>query len=158
MIPSTFLTYDVVVNDSGGRSTAYDHRSASWRESLQSSQTLLRVNIPDAVKPLTLKQVKIEIKLQAPSRTINIVAGNRENLVYAASIDDAAGTYQLRLTDSAQLQLDPDGNYYVKLEVPPARGAATTVEANKAWKVDFLRLEMLGRTTETVTKTEPVTE
>jgi hypothetical protein len=137
---------------------AYDNRTAAWRESLQSSQTLLRVNIPNAVKPLTLKQVKIEIKLQAPSRNISIIAGNRESLTNVMSINDAAGTYQLTLTDSAQLQLDPDGNYYVKLEVRAASDAGTGVESNKAWKVDFLRLEMLGQTTETVTKTETANE
>jgi hypothetical protein len=158
MIPSTFLTYDVVVTDKGGKSTAYDQRTASWRESLQSGQTLLRVNIPDAVKPLTLKQVNIEIKLLASSHNVSIAAGNRENLTNVTSIDDAAGTYQLTLTDSAQLQLDSDGNYYVKLEVRPATDAGTGVESNKAWKVDFLRLEMLGRTTETVKKTETANE
>ena len=158
MIPSTFLTYDAVATDTGGTSMAYDNRTAAWRESLQSSQTLLRVNIPNAVKPLTLKQVKIEIKLQAPSRNISIIAGNRESLTNVMSVNDAAGTYQLTLTDSAQLQLDPDGNYYVKLEVRAASDAGAGVDSNKAWKVDFLRLEMLGQTTETVTKTETANE
>ena len=158
MIPSPFLTYDVVVTDTGGKSTAYDQRTASWRESLQSGQTLLRVNIPDAVKPLTLKQVNIEIKLLASSYDVGIFAGNRESLANVTSISDAAGTYQLALTDSAQLQLDSGGNYYVKREVRPVGDGGTGVASNKAWKVDFLRLEMLGRTTETVKKTETANE
>ncbi len=158
MIPSPFLTYDVVVTDTGSKSTAYDQRTASWRESLQPGQTLLRVNIPDAVKPLTLKQVNIEIKLQAPSYDVGILAGNRESLANVTSIRDAAGTYKLTLTDSAQLQLDSDGNYHVKLDVRPGGDEGTGVAANKAWKVDFLRLEMLGRTTESVNKTETAKE
>lgn len=158
MIPSPFLTYDVVVTDTGGKSTAYDQRTASWRESLQPGQTLLRVNIPDAVKPLTLKQVNIEIKLQASSYDVGILAGNRESLANVTSIRDAAGTYQLTLTESGQLQLDSDGNYHVQLDVRPGEDGATGVASNKAWKVDFLRLEMLGQTTETVNKTETANE
>jgi hypothetical protein len=158
MIPSPFLTYDVVFTDTGGRSTAYDQRTASWRESLQSGETLLRVNIPDVVKPLTLNQVNIEIKLLASSYDVAIGAGNRQNLANAKSIRGAAGTYQFTLTDSAQLQLDSDGNYYVKLDVRPIGDGGTGAESNKVWKVDFLRLEMLGRTTETVNKTEMANE
>ena len=158
MIPSAFLTYDVVVTDQGGQSTAYDPRTASWRESLRSAQTLLRVNIPDSVEPLSLKQVNIEIKLMASSHNVSIATGNRENLTNVASIDNAAGTYQFTLTDPAQLQLDSDGNFYVELDVRSVEDTGTGIESNKAWKVDFLRLEMFGRTTETVKKTETKSE
>ena len=158
MIPSPFLTFDSVTTDVGGKSTAYDQRTASWRESLQSAETLLRVNIPDAVKPLTLGQVKIEIKLQASSYNVGIAAGGRDSLTDVASIKVAAGTYQFTLTDPAQLRLDSDGNYYVKLDVQPAGDRITGVESNKAWKVDFIRLEMLGRTNETAKTTETANE
>lgn len=158
MIPSPFLTFDSVTTGAGGKSTAYDQRTASWRESLQSAETLLRVNIPDAVKPLTLSQVKIEIKLQASSYNVGIAAGARDSLTDVALIRVAAGTYQFTVTDSAQLQLDPDGNYYVKLDVQITGDRKTGVESNKAWKVDFLRLEMLGRTNESVKTTETANE
>jgi hypothetical protein len=157
-IPSPFLTFDPVITDAGGKSTAYDQKTASWRESLQAGETLLRVNLPDAVKPLALSQVKLEIKLLASSYNVGIVAGNRGSLADVASIRDAAGTYQFTLTDSAQLQLDAEGNYYVKLDVRPAGERRTGVESNKAWKVDFIRLEMSGRTNETVKTTETANE
>lgn len=158
MIPSPFLTYDAVVIDIGGKSTAYDQRTASWRESQQSGQTLLRVNIPDAVKPLTLKQVNIEIKLLASSYNVDIFAGNRESLANVTSLSSAAGAFQLTLTEPDQLQLDSDGNYYVKLDVRAGEDGGSGVRSNKAWKVDFLRLEMLGRTNAIVKKTETVNE
>ncbi len=158
MIPSTFLTYDAVLTEKAGQSTAYDNRTASWRESLQSGQTVLRINVPDAVKPFTLRQVNLEIKLLASSHSIGIMAGQRENPATVASLKDAAGTYQWTLTDSSQLQLDPDGNYYVQLDVRPVGVGETGAESNKAWRVDFLQLEMLGRTAETVTETETANE
>ncbi len=156
MIPSTFLTVDAVLTEQAGQSTAYDNRTASWRESLQSGQTVLRVDVPDAVKPLTLKQVNIELKLLASSHVVDVLAGQRDTMAPVATINDAAGTYRWTLTDSAQLQMDADGSYYVRLDVSPAGNGETGVESNKAWKVDFLQLELLGRTMERTTNTETV--
>ena len=158
MIPSPFLTFDPVITDAGGKSSAYDQRSASWREVSQSGETVLRVNIPDAVKPLTLSQVTIEIKLLAASYNVGMVVGNRDSLAEVASISDAAGTYRFTLTESAQLQIDPDGNYYVKLQVRPTGESNVGVGSNKAVKVDYLRLEMWGRTNQTVKTTETANE
>lgn len=158
MIPSSFLTYDAILTNTGGQSTAYDNRTASWRESLQSGQTVLRVNVPDVVKPLTLKQVNLEIKLLASSHRVSVLAGQQGNPAGVASMNDAAGTYQWTLTESNQLQLDSDGNYYVQLDIQPAGNGETGVDSNKAWKVDYLRLEMLGRTAETAQETETANE
>jgi len=158
MIPSPFLTFDAVLTQEAGQSTAYDNRTATWRESLQSGRTVLRVNIPDSVKPLRLNQVNIELKLLASSHSVSLFAGQRESPAEVASMQDAAGTYQWTLAESDQLQIDSDGDYYVHLDVQPSGNGEVGADSNKAWEVDFLRLEMLGRTIDTEKQTETVNE
>jgi hypothetical protein len=149
-VPSPFLTFEAATTDSGGTTTVYDNRTGMWSEGFQHTQTLLRFNVPKSVKPLTISRVNIEFKLLAPGREVSFTVGRRGSLVNAGVIDEAAGKYNLTLTDADQVQLDPDGGYYMEIGVKPPKDGSTGTAAQRAWKIDFVRLELFGRTTDRV--------
>lgn len=150
VIPSPFLGAEEVPSAGGGRSTVYDNRSRTWRSGQQPGVTLLKFRLPDSVKPLQLSEVKLEFKLLAPNRNVVFSAGSQENLTQVASVTDAAGTFSFTLTEPEQLQLDPNGNYFVEISVEASEEAEQSGLPNQVWQMDYIRLEMSGRTIEPV--------
>lgn len=146
VIPSPFLPGRSVTTDDGNRSSAYDNRNGMWQESLQPGRVLMQFEIPNGVRPLKLNSVNLELKLLAPARSVDISVGSRHELAHAALIEDGAGMYSYELTDANQLRLGPDGYYYVMVNVLAPADGTTGALSNKLWNVDFLRIEMSGRT------------
>lgn len=145
-IPAPFLSAEDVLTSSGGRSTVYSNRTCQWREGQQPGTTLLRYRLPDSVKPLQLTQVRLEFSILAPSRTITIAVGAKDQLTEAITLTDAAGTYDFTLTEPDQLRLDADGNYFVEVAVRASREAEEAGLPNQIWQMDYVRLDVSGRT------------
>ena len=149
-IPSVFMTFDPVVTDNGGLSTAYDPRNGQWREGSDHTQQLLRFTIPESVRPLKLNRVDVKIELTAPDRLVTLSAGGRDHQESFAEIDDGLGSYQYAITDPSLLATEADGSYYMRIHVHESQRGQnrSTADSGSTWKINFLSLEVTGRTAE----------
>ncbi len=146
IIPSPFLGLEAVTSEDGGLSSVYDNRTRRWGEGLRASTTLLRVKIPDSVKPLQLTEARLQFKLLAPTRSVRLSTGSRDQLATASTMEEPAGTYELTLTEPEQLRVDDEGDYFLEIDVQNSSLTETGAGSNQAWNIDYVRLELQGRT------------
>lgn len=160
-IPSTFLPARVG-SGSQGRSNAFDTRRGEWVKGLTSStETVLRFEVPPSVLPCTLDRGRLSIKINAPSRVLEISVIRDGAPVTVRRIEEPTGLYDIDL-DAADLALDT-GAVPITVAVSPtaveraARDrsedeafatAMSDTSISSTWDIDFVRLTVEGVTTE----------
>ena len=145
-IPSPFVVFEVVQTENGGLSSSYDNRSRKWRESRFGSVTRLRVQVPDVLQPLTLIRGQLELRIQAPARSVLLKSGRPGSLQPVAQLRDAVGTWSWALEEDS-LQTS-DGDLYLEVSVsdPERPETNTRRDTDKTWRIDFMRLSLEGQT------------
>jgi hypothetical protein len=147
-LPSPLLPFETVATDKGSKATAYDARTGQWQKTSYSSTTMLRFAIPGPLLPMQATGGKLSIRIRAPMRRVELATGTAGEPVVLTSIEDAVGSYEFPIEQADALQIDEDGGLHVRLTVGDVQGSqdVKTSGVDRSWKMDFIRLELSGRT------------
>lgn len=160
-LPSTFLPARVGTG-SQGRSNAFDSRRGEWVRGLTSStETVLLFELPPAVLPCTLDRGRLSIKINAPSRVLEISAVRGGSQATIQRVEEPTGLYEVDL-GPAELAVD-SGAVAITVSVSPTaaeraareRGedeafatSMSDTSISSTWDIDYVRLTVEGVTTE----------
>ncbi|MEO1981557.1 MAG: hypothetical protein ABGZ24_13655, partial [Fuerstiella sp.] len=90
-------------------------------------------------------------------RTVTLASGAAAELIQLGSLEHPVGSYELPIGHPDELQLNEDGALHVQLNVSNLQLQETEniklKEIDRSWKMDFIRLELYGRTAERPTMT-----
>jgi hypothetical protein len=133
-VPSTFV--DCMKVGVGGRLIP------APTESSIASNTKLRFQVPDAVRPIVIESARLSVRLNAPMREVTIsgFAGAEQFPLHRLSSPN--GLEQLEINDPRLLQMDSRGALYVNIEVG---GLRNDVDRD-LWHIEWAGLEVRGRT------------
>ncbi len=164
VIPSPFMKLEVLSSQDGGTTSAYNPRSRQWLESTAPTHLRLRFGVPKVLAPLDVSRLNLEIRIAAPGRRVKIAAGPQDDRREIVELNSPSGTYNYVIDDPDRLSLDMAGRYHMDVNVAAAvtEPEGRIRSTDPIWKMDFIRLEVLGRTTgspfETASKKEVLLE
>ncbi len=150
VIPPPFLDYRPARGPSRQISAVYNYRKREWLEFRQPSQACLRFQIPGPLLPMEVHRARLTVRINAPSRKVELfgVAGGKP--VTLARRNSPVGTWRVDVDRTEVLQLDDGGGLLLGMEVgedqSPLLGSDLLIGAGSAWKVESVRLELAGQT------------
>ena len=111
-------------------------------ESRMPSNTKLRFQVPDAVRPLTIENARLSVRFNVPLREVTISGFAGAKQVPLRRMSSPNGTEQIEITDPRLLQVDSSGALYVNIEV----GDVHNEVDRDLWHIEWAGLEVRGRT------------
>ncbi len=157
-IPSSFVRLEIAASEEGF-STLYNQRTGQWLQGRTKAQSArLNCHLPESVWPCKLSKAVIEIKLSAPSRTLQLEAFSGKEFETIYQEENPNGLIRIPLDDPKQLFVDSNGAFALRVSV--SQTTAETAQANsedrvqpkselndRVWQIDFLRVSFDGITT-----------
>jgi hypothetical protein len=101
----------------------------------------LRFQLPAEVLPMTVERAELVVKISAPSRTVAIKGLDGNAPIELRQEKSPLDLVRLEVKDSRFLHLDEKGGLHFIVEVRDK-----SVEDAPVWKIDYLELEVSGRT------------
>jgi hypothetical protein len=170
-VPATFIRTEI---GSGrrGKSMTYNARTGEWlRGGSIASETRLRFILPPQVVPCRLNRARLMIKLNAPSRTLQVFSVHQGEDQLYQEIRNPSGVYEFSMDRPELLTLDANGELQFTIGVTesdaerearerlmgggdrkPKRGRdAMNQELQDSfttWQIDYVRLDVGGTTLE----------
>ena len=154
-IPATFVGMGT-----DGKSPVYNPRTGKWLPELtKPADCVISCQFPRELLPLKLKSLSINIKLNAPSRSliVNSMAGTSPKEIYR--IDDPAGNVRFTCDQPEQIALDADAALKLQFQITGVDGQSETdafvVDAPNAsrrpqstikstWQIDHMFVDAVG--------------
>ena len=162
-IPSAFLPIRLG-EGTQGRSNAFDVRRGAWVKGLTTpTETLLQFLLPDAVLPCTLDSGKLALRINAPSRDLEVSAFRDGQAVSLLKVSEPNGVYEVALGPE-HLAVEGDAipitiavsptaaerTEALKGDAPPVNSKKyqeqIDTSASSTWEIDYVRLSVDGRT------------
>lgn len=148
LIPSVLLPYEVVKDETGGFSSAFDNRQRQWQQRENPLITLLKFSLPSACRPFAATTGQLQLRMNAGLRQVRISVGSETELSPVATLESPAGLFTLDLTDAHLRQVAESGALYLKLDVGPLQvteDEATSSAQDDYWRVERLLLTLGGQ-------------
>ena len=145
-IPSPLITYEATSSPDGSQlSPAYSNADRRWVGPLvRSTQATVRFHLPDTALPLRVEQATLTIRIQAPSRKLEIAGWNGDRQVPLASKTSPVGTFEFDLHPADALAIDAQGGLLLNINVGPHPKEETANVATVGWKIERVSLEVTG--------------
>ncbi len=147
-VPPPLLPYESVPLPGQVAGTAtFNNLECRWVGPLTDpSRTMLRFQCPEELLPLRVAKAVISVKLNAPSRAVDILGLDGERVVSLARSQGPLGTFQATVDRREVLGLDPQGGLRLGIGVGPIEGQTTGAITSVGWKIDDVTLELWGET------------
>ena len=105
-MPANFMRLELNAGDAG-YSALFNPRTGQWLEDMtKANSAALNCLVPDSLLPCKLNSASVEIKLTAPSRTLEIKGMSNGEFVTLFEKKNPNGLIQLTLDQPEQLQLN----------------------------------------------------
>lgn len=159
VVPSPLVRMELLSSQGGGTTTAYNARARQWLDSTLRTNLQIQFSIPTVLVPLDTTDLSLEFRIAAPGRRVTLTAG-LDGHQTIAELSSPAGTYNYVVKDPQQLQRDNSGKYYVGLMIDPTStsGDRESGPNESPWKMEFIRMEVRGRTIATASPVVAATE
>jgi hypothetical protein len=118
-------------------------------ESTQVAEQHLRFQLPASVLPLQVERARLALKIDGHARRITIAGFADGVFVELERVDDPLGPLQVNITEPRFLRLDADSCLHLRVTVDPLKGGnggAAKGDAALNWIMEYLELEVVGRT------------
>lgn len=147
-VPPPLLPYESVPLPGQVAGTAtFNNLECRWVGPLtDASRTMLRFQCPEELLPLRAEKAVISVKLNAPSRAVEIIGLDGQQVVSLARSQSPLGTLQVTVDRPEVLKLDPQGGLRLGIGVGPIEGQTTGAITSVGWKIDDVTLELSGET------------
>ena len=150
VIPLPFLDYRSVRGPLREPSTAYSNATHEWIEARTPSEIYLRFQLPRQVLPIRLDRARLVVRINAPSRTVQLLGFAGQRWVSLATWNRPVGGSPLEITDPELLELDDRGGFLLGIAVAPDRssdaGTSLVPGLGSAWRIEAVELEVEGET------------
>ena len=159
-IPPNFLPIRLG-DGTQGRSNAFDLRRGEWVKGLTTpTTTQLRFLLPDSVLPCRLDSGQLTLRVNAPSRELEVGAFREGQPVSLLKVAEPNGTYQIDV-GAAELALDAGGAVPITITVSAtakeraavAKGEGSDFDSamsdsslSSTWDIEHVRLTVDGHT------------
>lgn len=110
----------------------------------ESTDMRLRFQLPATVLPLEVEKVTVHARIHAPSRKFTLSTGTDGKPVPLFEGTGSLDSIRVDVADPKQLQPDGRGGLYLNLSF----ASSTDKVSNPEWKIEWLTLEVVGRTAE----------
>ncbi|HUT95356.1 MAG TPA: hypothetical protein VMY37_38230 [Thermoguttaceae bacterium] len=151
-IPSPFLDYRSVRGPLREPSAAYGNATHEWIELRTSTEAYLRFQVPEQVLPIKLDRARVVVRINAPSRTVQLLGHAGQRWVSLATWNSPVGGFPLEITDTELLELDDQGGFLLGIAVARDRsseaGTGPVTRLGSAWRIEAVELEIEGETLE----------
>jgi hypothetical protein len=168
LVPAAFVRIESFIG-SYGASTVFNPRSGLWTEDvMRPTNTQLRFRLPGQVLPCQLERAEMTIRINAPSRTVEITRPTFGEPRVLRSLTNPSGVVRLTFDDPDILELDQHGGLLFGFRVsqtarqlaPPEEAPVDTTPIptdrddprnrpavdNSTWQIDYVRLNVTGAT------------
>ena len=155
-VPATFVRQGPLLGQVG--SMFFNSATGKWLEDLlKPGQAEVRCSVPQSVMPCDLKRVNVDLKMNAPGRTVFIKGFVNGKFKTLRELVSPIERIQFSIEDIEALQLDAEGGLRIAIEVSEsdeqiavAKDAkddarvTDTALIRKTWGIDYLRVGLEG--------------
>jgi hypothetical protein len=110
----------------------------------------LRFQLPRELLPFTVERARLTLKIDAPSRSVTIAGLEDSRAIQLHSEDSPLDPMRVEISEQRLLHLDTEGGLHLKLTLSNMllgdQKAALIQQLTEKWIIDFLELEVGGRT------------
>ena len=150
VIPSAFLHFRSVGWAGGKPSAAFSNSVQEWLELRVPTMAYLRFQIPRQVLPIALQRASLTIRINAPSRKLEVFAFRGDQPVTLATRASRVGSVEVDVTQSELIELDEGGGLLLGIGVDrqaiATRETGMIAPTGSAWKIEAVELEVAGTT------------
>ncbi|MGE0761324.1 MAG: hypothetical protein AB7O38_30200, partial [Pirellulaceae bacterium] len=170
-VPATFIRTEIA-SGAAGQSMAFNARTGEWiQDASIATQSRLRFQLPSQVVPCQVQEARLTIKLNAPSRKLQVSAVIDEADHLVREVTNPNGVYHLTVTEPDQLRLDNRGGLQFTIAVTesvqeresreayaanvksrlendkaPLEGLGKVAESFSTWQIEYVLLDVRGVT------------
>jgi len=152
VVPSPFLDYRSVRGPLREPSATYSNATHEWIELRTSTEAYLRFQVPGQVLPIRLDRARLVVRINAPSRKVQLLGYAGQRWVSLATWNSPVGGFPLAITDPELLELDDQGGFLLGIAVARDRSADADTGLvpglGSAWRIEAVELEVTGETLE----------
>ncbi|MGB7342672.1 MAG: hypothetical protein WBD20_00515, partial [Pirellulaceae bacterium] len=163
-VPANFVRLEVAASEDGF-STLFNARTGQWLEQRTQAQSAnLNCFVPPSLLPCQLSSANVEIKLTAPSRTLQIHSGSdeTESLIHRQS--NPNGVIKIAVNAPKNLMLTDKGAWPLRVAISETLQKLNAQETNdsdaldqmadetssgsdsRIWQIEYLRVTLSGTT------------
>ncbi len=155
-VPASFTRLEAHAG-ARGMSTMFNTETGRWIDELSKpAESELRCQLPKTVLPCQLERATILVKINAPSRTLEIKGLVDEQFVTLHQIENPNGLHRIEIDRPGALKLDPEGGLLIAIAVSQTdeerdaelddAAAAAMGPSRSTWKIDYLHVHLEGTT------------
>jgi len=158
-VPVTFVKTGT---GSRGASVIFNARTGKWLEMSKPGDAEVRFMVPNVLVPCQLSQANVTIKLNAPSRSLEVKTLVDTKFVSLYRQQNPSGVLRFKINDPQTLWLDKDGGLTLSLSISESeeeRLAAAVAKSKPSenkpidadpsrstWQIDYVHLDFEGTT------------
>ncbi len=167
-VPSTFVRIESYAG-ARGTSSLFNSRSGEWIELNRSGEVEVQCMVPEALLPCTLSRADVTIKINAPSRTLEIKCLVDGEFKTVMTKPDPSGLIRFEIVDPKLLSLSEQGGLVMSVNVSETEAERLKAESESlaaaeaassgalalpadndpsrsTWKIDYLHVDFEGVT------------
>ena len=161
-VPATFVRQGPLLGQVG--SMFFNAATGKWLAGLlKPGQAEVRCSVPQSVMPCDLKRVNVDLKMNAPGRTVFIKGFVNGKFKTLRELVSPIERIQFSIEDTEALQLDAEGGLRIAIEVSESdeqiavakvakvakdamddKRVTDTAPIRKTWGIDYLRVGLEG--------------
>jgi hypothetical protein len=140
-VPGPLIAYETVRSRSGSAtSLVFDNNRRRWIGDMNSAQVVpLQFQLPQALLPLRLERVLVELEIRAPGRTVQLLDYKTESIVLAEA-PSPDGVVRLQVSDLSAVAIDAQGAITLCISVTEP----TNLDTTPTWDIRGLQLQVGG--------------
>jgi hypothetical protein len=140
-IPGPLNPYQRIIDGAPSRPTLGSNSGADMH---------LRFQLPRSVLPFKVEQARLLCKISAATRSVTIAGRADAELVELHRVESPLDPIQIEIAEERLLRLDKEGGLHLNVSISDLlikEGAKKSgVLSGEEWTVEFLELEVIGRT------------
>ncbi|MCP4885519.1 MAG: hypothetical protein GY904_02780 [Planctomycetaceae bacterium] len=155
VVPPGFVTLENA-RGASGFSSVYNERTGEWMGRDKAAEAVVRCLVPKSLLPCRLEGVRIDLKMNAPLRSVEIKGMRDGEFVKLFSVEGPAGLVNYTITDPEFLKLDSGGGLSLMLSISDTeqeRLAASgqlkegeSAISEDQWQIDYVHFSLEGVT------------
>lgn len=142
LVPSTFMTFDVVkVPGERTSATVYNRNTGEWIAVTNPTRMALAFTLPASVLPVAIERAKFTMAIRAPGRTVDLFTRESFKGEAAYSVNGPTGEVTFEFDQAHPIKTDAQGRVLVIVSVGDHPDPANP----PLWKISGVKLEVQGK-------------
>jgi hypothetical protein len=145
VLPTPLLAFRETLGPDGHPPTGFfDNQRRRWTEKSTPTSTWLRFDLPPELAPADVRSVEIEVRVTGPIGRLELATSVDGQTKPIETWIDPVGAVSIDVDDPESLQLDPTGDFYLRVAAgDPERPELTYPNPDDPYQVSYWRIESL---------------